>query len=99
MNKANITAVIEKTASLARLRFTPSEFSRFSEKVESVLEYVALINTIDTAGIEPTSHAVEVGSHLREDVAVDAGMADKIIAAAPSHEGPFVQVPKVIDSE
>ena len=99
MNKANITAVIEKTASLARLRFTSSEFSRFSEKVESVLKYVAQLNEIDTSGIEPTSHAVEIGSHLREDIAIQSGIEAKIIARAPSHDGAFIQVPKVIDSE
>ncbi|MFA4873754.1 MAG: Asp-tRNA(Asn)/Glu-tRNA(Gln) amidotransferase subunit GatC [bacterium] len=100
MKKASdIITVVEKTTSLARLRFEPSEFGRFAEKVEAVLSYVAQLNELGTSGIEPTSHAVEVGSALREDKAIRSGIDEKILSAAPARDGPYVQVPKVIDSE
>ncbi len=96
---SDIKEVIEKTASLARLSFESSGSSRFAEKVESVLSYVAQLNELDTSGIEPTSHAVLVGSGLREDKAHDSGAKDLILSAAPSRDGPFIQVPKVIEGE
>lgn len=95
----DIKQIVEKMARLARLGFDPAQLDRFSDKARSVLSYVKQLDELDTSGIEPTSHAIEMESFLREDVAVSSGISDVILNAAPDRDGPFVQVPKVIDSE
>lgn len=95
----DIAAVVQKMAVLARMRFAESDLHRFAEKVQAVLSYVAQLNELDTTGIEPTSHAVETFGGLREDEVRPSLMCEPILAASPDRDGPFVQVPKVIDSE
>jgi aspartyl-tRNA(Asn)/glutamyl-tRNA(Gln) amidotransferase subunit C len=90
--------IIEKTARLARLSFPEKDLERYTQKVTAVLEYVKQLEELDTKGIEPTSHAVEVTGKLREDNVVLPSAAEKILANAPEREGVFYQVPRVIDA-
>lgn len=90
---------IKKMVRLANLKFSPDQMDKFSAKVKSVLAYVEELNELDTSGLEPTSHAVDSGAHLRDDLAAASGMAAEILAIAPARDGEFIKVPKVIDSE
>lgn len=89
--------IIKKMARLARLSFPEKELARYTEKVTAVLEYVKQLNDLDTKGIEPTSHAVEVLGKPREDVVCEPALADGIISNAPARDEMFYQVPRVIE--
>ena len=95
----DVSAAMRRMAELAKMGFAPAEIERVVAKARSVLEYVEQLNEVDTDGVEPTSHAVDVGSNLRDDVAKPSGIESRIIEAAPEKDGPYVQVPKVIESE
>ncbi len=99
MKDQEIATIVEKMARLARMRFAEADSGRFAEKVRSVLSYVQQLQELDTSGIEPTSHAVLATGNLREDAVVPSAISETIIGASPERDGPFVQVPKVIDSE
>ncbi|MBN1283230.1 MAG: Asp-tRNA(Asn)/Glu-tRNA(Gln) amidotransferase subunit GatC [Proteobacteria bacterium] len=92
-------AAVEKTARLAKLAFDEAEMKRFVEKAASVLEYVEQLSELDTSGIEPTSHAVDFRPVLRQDEVRTFDDPDSTTADAPERDGPYVQVPRVIESE
>lgn len=95
----DIKKIVRKTASLARLEFSESDFDKIVSKSKSVLDYVNELSKLNTDGIEPTSHAVDIKSNLREDKVENPIYAKDIMKAAPQVDGNFLQVPKVIDSE
>ena len=95
----DIDAIVGKMSRLARLSFSPAEQARFAEKTRAVLSYVEQLRELDTDGILPTSHAVEAGTGLRDDAVLPSGIEEPLMAAAPACDGPFLQVPRVIDSE
>lgn len=96
---ADIEAIVERMAKLARLDFSEEERRRSVEKVGAVLEYVEQLGELDTEGIAPTAHALESGADLREDTVVPSTMAEQLRDAAPERDGDFIPVPKVIDGE
>jgi len=49
--------------------------------------------------VEPMSHAVSVSGVLREDVVKTSTHAENIKTLFPEKDGPYLQVPKVLDHE
>jgi len=58
---------IEKVARLSRLELSEQERETFGNQLEQILTYMEQLNRLDTAGIEPTSHAIPVYNAFRED--------------------------------
>ena len=90
---------VKHVAKLARLALPPQKLEMFASQLESILEYVAKIDEVDTAGVEPMAHALPVKNVLREDVVEPALAVDKVLANAPETDGPFFKVPKVIGGD
>ncbi|MFH1830786.1 MAG: Asp-tRNA(Asn)/Glu-tRNA(Gln) amidotransferase subunit GatC [Pseudomonadota bacterium] len=88
---------VKRMASLAKLKFDPSELGTYADKAKAVLSYVDQLNELDTSGIEPTSHAVEMQAHLRKDEVIRSDIQEEILDVAPARDGKFIQVPKIID--
>ncbi len=93
----DIGDIVKRMASLARLKFDPSELGKYTEKAKAVLSYIEQLNELNTSNIEPTSHAVEMEAHLRKDEVIDFDLKESILDAAPARDGKFIQVPKVIE--
>ena len=47
---------VRHLARLARLRVDDAELPRLAGELEKILGYVAMLDSVDTAGVEPTSH-------------------------------------------
>jgi len=83
-------------AHLARLDLDDASIERFSQQVGSILEYVDLLNQVDTGGIRATSHAIDLTNAFREDAEKLHLDREAALASAPQQEeGSFV-VPKVV---
>ena len=95
----DIEKAVEKMARLARLRFDPAKLGQFTRKAKAVISYVEQLDELNTEGIDPTSHAADISTPLREDKAHDSGMQRAILEDAPDRDGDFIQVPKVLDGE
>lgn len=59
---------LEHIAKLARISLTETEKNTFLPQVESVLEYLDVLDRVDTTGIEATYRVNEQSNVLREDV-------------------------------
>ena len=96
----DLTDTIKRMAKLAKLAFPQKDLARYTEKAKAVLAYVEKLNELDTEGVNPTSHAVEIEKAkqpLRGDEVARWKDPDEIIKQATAVEGEFVQVPKVIE--
>ena len=92
---------IERIARLARIAVSPTEAAELRVQLNRVLELVDQLQSTDTAGIEPMSHALEAllpsGQRLRPDVATEPDRRAEFQEIAPAVDAGLYLVPKVIE--
>jgi aspartyl-tRNA(Asn)/glutamyl-tRNA(Gln) amidotransferase subunit C len=86
-------------ARLARLPLTDDEADLFTGQLEAVLEHVAGVAALETAGVEPTAHPLPLENVLRADEVVAGVDRDEVLAQAPSAESGRFRVPPVLGVE
>ena len=87
---------VKHVAHLARLEFDEKELESFTGQLDSILEFVAKLEDLDTAGIEPTTHAIEIHNCFRDDEVKESLGVDEVMKNAPQgEEGSFI-VPRII---
>ncbi len=84
-------------AKLARLALTDLETKHLGRQLNDILDYINKLNEVDTKDIEPTSHVLPLENVEREDVVKPSLAIDEVLKNAPSKEGNFFKVPKVIE--
>lgn len=88
---------IQKVAKLARLELSSEEREEFSKQLNDIIEYVEKINELDTAGVKPADHIVELSNVFREDVVQKSIDPAEIEKMAPSFKNGHIVVPKIIE--
>lgn len=88
---------VEYLARLARIQLSDEELRRFAGQLDEILSYVEKLKEARTEGIPPTSHVLPLSNVFREDKLQPSLPTDEALANAPSLEGPFFKVPRVID--
>lgn len=58
---------VRHIASLARLNLSDEEVERFSRELSSILEYVDMLQEVDTKNVEPTPQVTGLTNSFRED--------------------------------
>ncbi len=88
-----------KIAKLSRLELGPDEVDRVEGQLGRILGYVEMIQGVDTEGVEPTAHVLDVTLPLREDVPSDAEVIPPgtFLKAAPDSGYGFFKVPRIVD--
>ncbi len=88
---------IRKIASLARLKLNNEEEKRYAETISAVLDYMKILNEVDTIGVEPTFQVTGLEDVYREDIAENSGRQAKILAVMPEVENGELVVPEVFE--
>ena len=88
---------VHDLAMLARLKLADAEAEKLRGELAGILGYIDKLSLVDTAGVEPMTHAVPMDCPLREDVATASLSSDEALAAAPARAEDFFEVPKIID--
>ena len=81
---------IEYVGILAKLELSEKE------KEEAKLDYIDVLNELDTDGIEPMSHVFPVNNVFREDVVTNGDGSSDTLANAPLMKDQSFKVPKTI---
>ncbi|HEX7728115.1 MAG TPA: Asp-tRNA(Asn)/Glu-tRNA(Gln) amidotransferase subunit GatC [Terracidiphilus sp.] len=91
---------VERVAELAHLELTEQESGAMVHDLNAILEYVAQLSELDTAGVAPLAQVSELGggvSALRADVNVPSLDRAVVMPEAPESDQVFFKVPKVIE--
>ena len=88
---------VKAIARLARLKIDDADVSLYATNLSSILDLVEQMNTVDTEGVVPMSHPLDVVQRLREDVVTEHDQRDEFQAVAPATEDGLYLVPKVIE--
>ena len=90
-------ATVRRIARLARIKVTDEEARALEKELSGILDWVKQLDEIDTSQVEPMTRVMPMTLKKRVDVVTDGGIADAIIKNAPSSEGHFFVVPKVVE--
>ena len=88
---------VRHVARLARLDFSDEEEARMAEEMSQILEYVEKLDELDTSGVPPMSHVLDVTNVYREDDIESRIDQEQALEPAPEAEQGYFVVPKVVD--
>ncbi|MDE2342265.1 MAG: Asp-tRNA(Asn)/Glu-tRNA(Gln) amidotransferase subunit GatC [Betaproteobacteria bacterium] len=88
---------LKRLARLARLRLEESEIAGLQGQFAGILGLIDQLQAVDTRGIEPLSHALDLGLRLREDIVTETDQRALFQSVAPQVEDGLYLVPKVIE--
>lgn len=90
-------SVVEYVAHLARLELQADEVDLYTQQLDRILAYMDKLNSLDTTGIEPTSHVIPLTNVFREDVVNHNFQVEESVGNAPERIGSSFKVPPVIE--
>ena len=95
---ANIISdeTIEYVGILAKLELSPEEKEQAKKDMGNMLDYIDMLNELDTEGVEPLSHIFGDQNVFREDVVTNGDNKEAMLANAPKAKEGQYQVPKTI---
>jgi len=88
---------VRHVAELARLELSAAEEETLVAELGAILEYVDALTGLDTEGVPPTAHALDVGSVFRDDEVRNGPEVDALLGNAPDRWQDFFRVPKIIE--
>ena len=88
---------IKKIAHLARINIDKNEADKVGEKLEGILKLIDQMTKVNTDGIEPMAHALDITQPLREDKVTEVDIRKKSLKLSnETHQSLFI-VPRVIE--
>ena len=91
------TDEVRDIAALARVGMSDDEIEEMRDEMSHILENFDVLGQVDTGGVEPTGHSVDLTSVMRDDEAAESSPVDDILANAPSREDDLVRVRAVLE--
>jgi aspartyl-tRNA(Asn)/glutamyl-tRNA(Gln) amidotransferase subunit C len=88
---------VKRAAKLARLGLTEAETTETLTQLNSILGLVDQMQQIDTNGVAPLAHPLELKQTLRADAVTENNQRDKFQAIAPQAEAGLYLVPRVVE--
>lgn len=88
---------VHRIAHLARIELACGEDERIRDQLNGIFTLIEQMQAVDTAGVEPMSHAVDLSQRLREDRVSEPDSRERFQAIAPDVEAGLYLVPKVIE--
>jgi aspartyl-tRNA(Asn)/glutamyl-tRNA(Gln) amidotransferase subunit C len=87
---------IEKVALLGRLRLSEAELATMTAELGKIVQYVDQLTKVNTDGVEPMAHAIEIANVFRADEVTASLPRDEALANAPHHDERGYLVPAVL---
>lgn len=87
---------MQKVAKLARLKLSEDEVELFTTQLGQILEYVHILDQLETGNVEPMAHPIEVANVFREDSSRDSLPREDALTNAPKSDGKSFLVPPIL---
>ncbi len=82
---------------LARIRLEDGDLAALAGQFEGILGLIGRLQAVDTSGVEPLAHPLEVRQPLREDRVTEQDQRALFQSLAPQAEEGLYLVPRVIE--
>ena len=91
--------LVEHLAHLSRLDFDDDSKEKMKFDFEKMLDFVAKLEEVETANVEPLSYISSELNVLREDKVEQVLTQEQALQNAPVNDTDYIRIPKVIDSK
>ena len=91
------TEMVEYISQLSRLSLPEEEKQAMTAQLEQIVDYMDVLNQLDTTGIEPMSHVFPVKNVLREDVVEPSFDRALLLDNAPVPDEEAFLTPKSVE--
>ena len=88
---------VKHIANLARLKFTDSEVTKFTNDLASIVEFADELNEIDVTDVKPTAHILDIHNVFRKDETHESYDREKLLQNAPTKAAGCISVPQVVE--
>tara|TARA_B100001173_G_C15976399_1_gene542401 strand:+ start:175 stop:462 length:288 start_codon:yes stop_codon:yes gene_type:complete len=88
---------IKKIAHLARININKNEADKVREKLEGIMGLIEQMTQVNTDGIEPMAHALDIKQPLREDKVTEEDIREKSLKLSNETDQSLFIVPRVIE--
>ena len=88
---------IEYVGILAKLSLSEEEKEAAKTDMANMLDYIDMLNELDTDGVEPMSHVFPVNNVFREDVVTNENQREAMLSNAPEQKDGCCKVPRTFD--
>ena len=90
-------ADVENVANLARLHLSEEEGAAMAQQLGDIIAFADQLNGLDTEDVPITAHIIPVKNVFRADEAAASPNREELLSNAPSKEGGFFYVPRVVE--
>lgn len=88
---------VRRISRLARIAIRAEDSAAVVERLNRVLGLIDQMRAVDTSGIEPMAHALDVVQRLRPDEVAEKDQRERYQAVAPAVQDGLYLVPKVLE--
>ena len=88
---------VRRIAALARIEVSDDQALATQAQLNDIFALIGEMQAVDTAAVEPMSHAGDLTLRLREDAVTECDQRELFQSIAPRVEGGLYLVPKVIE--
>lgn len=86
--------MLEYVGILAKLELEGEDREHARKDMEQMLDYIDMLNELDTSDVEPMVQAIEVENVFREDEITNGDARDEMLANAPVKKNGQYEVPR-----
>jgi aspartyl-tRNA(Asn)/glutamyl-tRNA(Gln) amidotransferase subunit C len=87
---------VQKIASLAQIQLTPAELEKYPKQLLAILEYVDILQNVDTKTIEPTAQVTGMTNRMRQDEVKPSLSQAEALANAPEKMRGYFKIKAVL---
>ena len=88
---------IQRLLTLSQLSLDIEDSEEIRRDLDAIIGFIEIMDQVDTEGVEPLAHAVDLDQPLRKDRPVIDFDRDLLQSLAPKSADGFYLVPKVLD--
>ena len=89
--------MVEYISVLSRLKPDAEEKVQMTAELEKIVSYMDVLNTLDTADMEPMSHVFPLKNVMREDAVRPSFPREELLKNAPGGDDEAFLVPKAVE--
>ena len=87
---------VEHIGWLARIEIEEKESDAYAEKLNSVLDYFGQLDEVDTDGVEPTYHVMDVVNVFRKDEVRESLPQEEVLANTGHRQEGNFKAPRIM---
>lgn len=88
---------VKHVAELARLSISEEEAEMFTNHLSAIIGYAEQLNELDTDGVEPTTHVLDLKNVMRKDEPKKWITKEEALKNAPDQQDGLFRVPSILD--